>query len=84
MKIYRIILAPVIPLIAIFIIYPITGSIIFSIIWSLAIIFGIYDLKRFFANQNIYFVTVAIVFGIFFGGDFSEKTPQFQQGFYFC
>lgn len=66
-KIIKFVLLPVIFYAGIFIIYPATNSILFTVIWSLAIIFGIYNLDRLFPNRKNYLVATGIVFGIFLG-----------------
>lgn len=71
MKFYKIFLAVFIPVYVIYFIYmQFTGSILFAFLWSLAAIFGIYDLERFFADRKTYLTTKGIIFGMFFGSAF--------------
>ncbi len=67
MKYYKIAMAPFLIFWAFYFIYRGTGSFLFTFIWTLACIFGIYNLERFFKNKKVYLITTGIVFGIFFG-----------------
>lgn len=70
MKIIKGLLLLLVVYFGIYFIYPLTQSVLFVIFWSLAIIFGLFNLEKVFMNRLIYLVVASIVFGIFLGSAF--------------